>query len=43
MIRENLDWIIVMLKYPGAGVEVRNHRYYSTYRIIFPIRLTFNI
>ncbi|KAF5764667.1 putative non-specific serine/threonine protein kinase [Helianthus annuus] len=26
MIRENLEWIIVMLKYPGAVVEVRNHR-----------------
>lgn len=25
MIRENLEWIIVMLKYPGAAVEVRNH------------------
>ncbi|KAK6933989.1 Zinc finger, RING-type, eukaryotic [Dillenia turbinata] len=26
MIRENLEWIIVMLKYPDAAVEVRNHR-----------------
>ncbi|XP_071715589.1 E3 ubiquitin-protein ligase KEG-like [Rutidosis leptorrhynchoides] len=25
MIRENLEWIIVMLKYPGAAVDVRNH------------------
>ncbi|KAJ9565742.1 hypothetical protein OSB04_001708 [Centaurea solstitialis] len=25
MIRENLGWIIVMLKYPGAAVDVRNH------------------
>lgn len=26
MIRENLDWIIFMLKYPNAAVDVRNHR-----------------
>ncbi|KAK3025651.1 hypothetical protein RJ639_040637 [Escallonia herrerae] len=26
MIRENLDWIIVMLRYKDAAVEVRNHR-----------------
>lgn len=26
MIRENLDWIIVMLRYPDAAVEARNHR-----------------
>lgn len=26
MIRENLEWIIVMLRYPDAAVEVRNHR-----------------
>ncbi|KAK6928918.1 Serine-threonine/tyrosine-protein kinase, catalytic domain [Dillenia turbinata] len=26
MIRENLEWIIVMLKYPDAAIEVRNHR-----------------
>lgn len=26
MIRENLNWIVVMLQYPGAAVEVRNHR-----------------
>lgn len=26
MIRENLEWIIVMLRYPEAAVEVRNHR-----------------
>ncbi|CAA2942821.1 E3 ubiquitin- ligase KEG [Olea europaea subsp. europaea] len=25
MIRENLDWIIFMLKYPNAAVDVRNH------------------
>lgn len=25
MIRENLEWIIVMLRYPEAAVEVRNH------------------
>ncbi|CAL5330573.1 unnamed protein product [Camellia sinensis] len=25
MIRENLEWIIVMLRYPDAAVEVRNH------------------
>lgn len=25
MIRENLEWIYYMLRYPGAGVEVRNH------------------
>lgn len=26
MIRENLDWLIVMLKRPDAAVDVRNHR-----------------
>jgi len=26
MIRENLDWLIVMLLNPDADVEVRNHR-----------------
>lgn len=26
MIRENLDWLIVMLRNPDAAVEVRNHR-----------------
>lgn len=25
MIRENLEWIVVMLRYPGAAVDVRNH------------------
>ncbi|XP_059652018.1 E3 ubiquitin-protein ligase KEG isoform X2 [Cornus florida] len=25
MIRENLEWIVVMLRYPDAAVEVRNH------------------
>ncbi|KAK7322624.1 hypothetical protein VNO77_26013 [Canavalia gladiata] len=25
MIRENLDWLIVMLMNPDAGIEVRNH------------------
>ncbi|KDP40550.1 hypothetical protein JCGZ_24549 [Jatropha curcas] len=25
MIRENLEWLIIMLKNPGAAVEVRNH------------------
>ncbi|CAL0335141.1 unnamed protein product [Lupinus luteus] len=25
MIRENLDWLIVMLRNPNAGIEVRNH------------------
>nr|XP_027079322.1 E3 ubiquitin-protein ligase KEG-like isoform X2 [Coffea arabica] len=25
MIRENLEWIIVMLRYPDAAVEARNH------------------
>ncbi|XP_051123655.1 E3 ubiquitin-protein ligase KEG [Andrographis paniculata] len=25
MIRENLDWILVMLRYPNAAVNVRNH------------------
>ncbi|KAL8028693.1 hypothetical protein ABFX02_14G177400 [Erythranthe guttata] len=25
MIRENLEWILVMLKYPDAAVDVRNH------------------
>ncbi|CAA6654071.1 unnamed protein product [Spirodela intermedia] len=26
MIRENLEWIVVMLQYPDAAVELRNHR-----------------
>jgi E3 ubiquitin-protein ligase KEG len=26
MIRENLDWLIVMLRSPDAAVDVRNHR-----------------
>ncbi|XP_072984239.1 E3 ubiquitin-protein ligase KEG [Typha latifolia] len=26
MIRENLNWIVVMLKHPSPDVEVRNHR-----------------
>jgi len=26
MIRENLEWLILMLKYPDADVDVRNHR-----------------
>ena len=26
MIRENLEWLIVMLRNPNAAVEVRNHR-----------------
>uniref|UniRef100_A0A1D1YVT9 RING-type E3 ubiquitin transferase n=1 Tax=Anthurium amnicola TaxID=1678845 RepID=A0A1D1YVT9_9ARAE len=26
MIRENLEWIAIMLQYPDAAVEVRNHR-----------------
>jgi len=25
MIRENLDWLIVMLLNPDADIEVRNH------------------
>ncbi|KAL3537766.1 hypothetical protein ACH5RR_001132 [Cinchona calisaya] len=25
MIRENLEWIIVMLRYPDAAIEARNH------------------
>ncbi|GAB4827765.1 hypothetical protein Ancab_034651 [Ancistrocladus abbreviatus] len=25
MIRENLEWIIIMLKYPDANVDLRNH------------------
>ncbi|XP_010276682.1 PREDICTED: E3 ubiquitin-protein ligase KEG isoform X2 [Nelumbo nucifera] len=25
MIRENLEWIVVMLQYPDAALEVRNH------------------
>lgn len=29
MIRENLDWILVMLRYPDAAIEVRNHRQVS--------------
>ncbi|KAF9600592.1 hypothetical protein IFM89_011121 [Coptis chinensis] len=27
MIRENIEWIFVMLRYPNAAIEVRNHRY----------------
>jgi ankyrin repeat protein len=30
MIRENLDWLIVMLKNPDADIEVRNHRYVTS-------------
>lgn len=26
MIRENLEWIRAMLRYPNAAVDVRNHR-----------------
>ncbi|KAI3952712.1 hypothetical protein MKW92_000015 [Papaver armeniacum] len=26
MIRENLEWIAVMLQYPSAAIDVRNHR-----------------
>lgn len=26
MIRENLEWLIVMLRNPDASVEARNHR-----------------
>lgn len=26
MIRENLDWLVVMLLNPDADIEVRNHR-----------------
>ncbi|XP_074569052.1 E3 ubiquitin-protein ligase KEG [Curcuma longa] len=26
MIRENLNWIVVMLQYPSPAVDVRNHR-----------------
>ena len=26
MIRENLEWIVVMLQYPDAAVDLRNHR-----------------
>ncbi|KAF8398239.1 hypothetical protein HHK36_017165 [Tetracentron sinense] len=32
MIRENLEWIVVMLQYPGAAIDVRNHRQVSDYR-----------
>lgn len=27
MIRENLEWLIIMLRNPDAAVEVRNHRH----------------
>lgn len=30
MIRESLEWIIVMLRHPDAAVEVRNHRQVMT-------------
>lgn len=26
MIRENLNWLIVMLMNPDADIEIRNHR-----------------
>jgi len=26
MIRENLQWLIIMLRSPDAAVEARNHR-----------------
>lgn len=26
MVRENLDWLIVMLMNPDAAIEVRNHK-----------------
>lgn len=26
MIRENLNWIVVMLQHPSPAIEVRNHR-----------------
>lgn len=26
MIRENLEWLIIMLRSPDAAVEVRNHK-----------------
>lgn len=26
MVRENLQWIVVMLQYPDAAIDVRNHR-----------------
>ncbi|KAL0349443.1 UNVERIFIED_CONTAM: E3 ubiquitin-protein ligase KEG [Sesamum angustifolium] len=29
MIRENLEWILIMLRYPNAAVDVRNHRLVS--------------
>ncbi|KAF8396264.1 hypothetical protein HHK36_017879 [Tetracentron sinense] len=32
MIRENLEWIVVMLHHPGAAIEVRNHRQALDYR-----------
>lgn len=33
MIRENLEWIVVMLQYPDAAVELRNHRQVTIHRI----------
>lgn len=29
MIRENLEWLIIMLRNPDAAIEVRNHRQVS--------------
>lgn len=26
MVRENLDWIVVMLQQPDAAIDVKNHR-----------------
>lgn len=31
MIRENLEWLIDMLRNPNAAVEVRNHRQVAVY------------
>lgn len=35
MIRENLEWIIVMLRYPDVAMEVRNHRQVTGSEIAF--------
>ena len=36
MIRENLDWLIVMLRNPDADVKVRNHRQVVVLHQLFP-------
>lgn len=39
MIRENLEWIIHMLKCPDAAVDLRNHRQVLTAFSLITLRL----